>query len=177
LALRTQQIIAHESGVASVVDPLGGSYFLETLTDQVEREAQVIIDEIDQLGGVIAGIENGYFQRAIAESAYQYQQQVDAKERIIVGVNAHVEDADESPEVLVLDPSWEQLHLERLSRVRAERGAGEATGSLDALRAAAAGPENLMPAILRCVRAYCTLGEITDALRAVFGEYREAPWV
>jgi methylmalonyl-CoA mutase N-terminal domain/subunit len=177
VALRTQQIIAHESGVASVVDPLGGSYYLETLTDQIEHEAQAIIDEIDRMGGVIAGIENGYFQRAIAESAYRYQCEVDAKERTIVGINAHVEDSEESPEVLVMDPTWEQLHLERLRRVRAERDVTEAASSLDALRQAAAGPENLMPAILRCVRAYCTLGEITDALRAVFGEYREAPWV
>jgi methylmalonyl-CoA mutase N-terminal domain/subunit len=177
LALRTQQILAHESGVTNVVDPLGGSYFLESLTDEVERQAQAIIDEIDRMGGVVAGIESGYFQREIAESAYRYQREVDEKERLIVGVNTLVEESSETPEVLAMDPRWEQLHLERLRRVRAERDAGEAAASLEALSQAALGTENLMSSILRCVRAYCTLGEITDSLRSVFGEYREAPWV
>jgi methylmalonyl-CoA mutase N-terminal domain/subunit len=177
LALRTQQIIAHESGVTSVVDPLGGSYFLESLTDEVERQAQAILDEIDRLGGVVTGIESGYFQREIAESAYRYQREVDQKERLIVGVNTLVDESDETPEVLKIDPRWERLHLERLRRVRAERDAVEAEASLEALGLAAIGTENLMPSIVRCVRAYCTLGEITDALRSVFGEYREAPWV
>jgi len=157
------------------VDPLGGSYYLESLTDQMEAAAQRYLDEIDQMGGVVAGIENGYFQREIAESAYRYQREVDERERIVVGVNDYA-DADDAPmEVLKIDPRWEALHLERLRRIRAERDAGVATSTLARLRRDAQGTENLMPAILDCVRAYCTLGEIVDTLRAVFGEYRESP--
>jgi methylmalonyl-CoA mutase N-terminal domain/subunit len=177
IALRTQQIIAYESGVTNTVDPVGGSYFLESLTDQMEEAAQRYLDEIDRMGGVVAGIENGYFQREIAESAYRYQQQVDRKERIIVGVNAYQEGEDASADILQIDPRWEQEHLARLRRVRAERNGAEAAARLADLRRAAAGGENLMPVILDCVRAYCTLGEITDALRSVFGEYREQPIV
>jgi methylmalonyl-CoA mutase, N-terminal domain len=174
IALRTQQIIAHESGVTNTVDPLGGSYFLEALTDQLEQAACRYLDEIAELGGVIAGIESGYFQREIAESAYTYQREVDSKERLVVGVNAYADAKDQPIEVLPLDPRWEQLHLARLNRVRAERDAGQLARCLDRLRADAAGTANLMPAILDCVRAYGTLGEIVDALRAVFGEYQEA---
>jgi methylmalonyl-CoA mutase N-terminal domain/subunit len=177
LALRTQQIIAYESQVTQTVDPLGGSYFVEALTDQVEHEAQRYLDEIDRLGGVIAGIESGYFQREIAESAYRYQQQIDRKERIIVGVNAFTEGDEASADILQIDPRWEREHLARLNRVRAERDHGQVETRLESLRRAASGSENLMPAILDCVRAYCTLGEIMDTLRSVFGEYREEPVV
>src|SRR5579884_2426611 len=174
-ALRTQQIIAHESGVTSTVDPLGGAYFLEALTDQVEQAAQAYLDQIDQMGGVIAGIENGFFQREIAESAYRYQQQIDRKERIIVGVNAYTEAEEVPPEILEIDPRWEREHLARLARVRGERDGKQVADRLAALRRAAEGTDNLMPTILDCVRAYCTLGEISDTLRSVFGEYREVP--
>ena len=175
IALRTQQIIAHESGVTNTVDPLGGSYFIESLTDQMERAAQGYIDEIDRHGGVIAAIESGYFQRQIGESAYRYQSQIDQKERIIVGVNAYSESDASAPEILRFDPNWEQEHLARLSRLRRERDGALAAARLTRLSDAARGSENLMPAILDCVRAYCTLGEIVDQLRAIFGEYRETP--
>ncbi|HLH71860.1 MAG TPA: methylmalonyl-CoA mutase family protein [Chloroflexota bacterium] len=175
IALRTQQIIAYESGVTNTVDPLGGSYFVETLTDQMEQAAQAYIDEIDRLGGVIAAIESGYFQRQIGESAYQYQHQIDQKERIIVGVNAFLERDEVAPEILRFDERWEREHLARLNRVRRERDTALAMARLARLREAARGNENLMPALLDCVRVYCTLGEIVDQLRAVFGEYREAP--
>jgi methylmalonyl-CoA mutase N-terminal domain/subunit len=177
IALRTQQIIANESGVTSTVDPLGGSYFLESLTDQMEQAACRYLVEIDQLGGVVAGIETGYFQREIAESSYRYQREVDEGERVVVGVNAYTEAEAKPVEVLRIDPQWEQLHLARLHRVRTERNQNQATQSLARLRADAAGTENLMPAILDCVRAYCTLGEIVDVLRGVFGEYQEKPIV
>jgi methylmalonyl-CoA mutase N-terminal domain/subunit len=175
IALRTQQIIAFESGVTNTVDPLGGSYFVEALTDQMESAARRYLDEIDAMGGVIAGIQNGYFQRQIAESAYRYQREVDEQERVVVGVNRFTEADDAPTEVLKIDPVWEQRQLDRLRRVRSERDAGTAANTLSALRDAARGPANLMPPILDCVRAYCTLGEITDALRGVFGEYRETP--
>jgi methylmalonyl-CoA mutase N-terminal domain/subunit len=143
----------------------------------MEQAAQRYLDEIDQLGGVIAGIESGYFQREIAESAYRYQREVDGRERIVVGINAHTEAAETPVDVLKIDPRWEELHLARLHRVRAERDAARVAAGLASLRRAAAGQDNLMPSILDCVRSYCTLGEIVDALRAVFGEYREQPVV
>jgi methylmalonyl-CoA mutase N-terminal domain/subunit len=177
IALRTQQIIAHESGVTNTVDPLGGSYFLESLTDAIESKARHYIEEIDRLGGVVAGIESGYFQREIADSAFQYQREVDAGDRLIVGVNAHVEATAEPVDVLEIDPLWEAMHLERLRRVRSERNGDVAGRMLADLRQDAATDVNLMPSILNCVRAYCTLGEIVDALRAVFGEYHEQPIV
>jgi methylmalonyl-CoA mutase N-terminal domain/subunit len=177
LALRTQQVLAHESGVAATADPLGGSYYLEALTDRLEAQAQAYLDQIDQMGGVIAGIESGFFQREIAESAYKYQRQVETGEQVIVGVNAYTEATEPPTELLRLDPEWERRHLARLARVRAERDAAQAAATLARLRDDAEGTANLMPAILDCVRAYCTLGEIVDTLRAVFGEYREQPVV
>jgi methylmalonyl-CoA mutase N-terminal domain/subunit len=156
---------------------LGGSYFLESLTDAIESKAREYIEEIDRMGGVVAGIESGYFQREIAESAFQYKREVDVGDRLIVGVNAHVEATAEPMDVLAIDPRWEAMHLERLRRVRSERN-GEVAGRMLAdLRKDAASDVNLMPSILNCVRAYCTLGEIVDALREVFGEYREQPIV
>jgi methylmalonyl-CoA mutase, N-terminal domain len=175
LALRTQQVLAHEAGVAGSADPLGGSYLVEALTDRLEEEAEGYIAAIDGMGGVVAGIESGYFQREIAESAYRYQREVDAGDRIIVGVNAYAEAEEDPVEILRIDPKWEQLHLARLHRVRTERDQQAATSSLEALRRAAEGTANLMPPILACVRAYCTLGEICDTLRTVFGEYQENP--
>jgi methylmalonyl-CoA mutase N-terminal domain/subunit len=174
IALRTQQIIAHESGVANTIDPLGGSYFLEALTDRLEREAYDYFERIDQLGGIIPALESGFIQREIADSAYRYQREVDSKQRIIVGVNDYVIDEDDSPPLHRIDPESERRHLERLARVRRERDNVAVGERLATLRQAAAkSRENLMPHLMECARAYCTLGEMTDELRAVWGVYRE----
>jgi methylmalonyl-CoA mutase N-terminal domain/subunit len=172
LALRTQQIIAYESGVVNTVDPLGGSFFVEALTAEVERGAMDYIEKIDTLGGMVAAIERGYPQREIAEAAYRYQMAVDRKEKIIVGVNEFVGE-DQLIEILKIDESVARQQREKLRRLRAERSAEEVRRRLDALRQAAEGTENLMPYIYEAVRAYATLGEICDAMRDVFGTYEE----
>jgi len=172
IALRTQQIIAHESGVTNTVDPLGGSYFLETLTGEVERGAWDYIGKIDALGGMVAAIERSYPQREIAEASYRYQMAVDRKEKIVVGVNDFV--AEEKPiDTLHIDESVGMHQAERLRKLRAERSSDEVARRLNALRKAAKGTENLMPHIFDAVKAYATLGEICDALRDVFGTYEE----
>ncbi len=173
VALRTQQIIAHESGVTNTIDPLGGSYYLEALTNRLEREAYRIFDEIEALGGVVPAIEAGYFQRKIAESAYKYQREIDSGDCIIVGVNEYQLDEPLRIPLLYLDPEGEGRQRQRLARVRRERDNKELKRGLEALRDAAKGSENLMPYILDAVRAYGTLGEICGVLRQVFGEYRE----
>jgi methylmalonyl-CoA mutase N-terminal domain/subunit len=174
-ALRTQQLIAHESGVTNTVDPLGGSFFIEALTDETERQAVHYIEQIRELGGVMECIRNGFCQREIAEASYRFQQEVEAKERIIVGVNEFVMD-DEAVKVptLYVDPAKERIHLERLERVRRERDSEKATAALAALEQAARGTENTMPYLLDCARAYCTLGEMMGVFRTVFGDYTEA---
>jgi methylmalonyl-CoA mutase N-terminal domain/subunit len=176
IALRTQQIIAHESGVTNTVDPLGGSYFVEALTDEIERQAMDYITQIRDLGGVIPCIRNGFFAREIAEASYRFQQEVDAKERIIVGVNEYVSDEPAAVPTLYVDMAKERIHLDRLRRIRESRD-NEAVGQrLAALREIAHKPAaNTMPAILDAVRAYATLGEIMDVFRQVFGDYAEAP--
>ena len=172
VALRTQQIIAHESGVANTVDPLGGSYFVEALTNETEEAAWEYIRRIDALGGMVAAIENSYPQREIAEASYRYQMAVDKKEKIVVGVNDFV--AEEKPlEVLQIDESVAQQQAARLAKLRAERSSEEVNRRLAALRKAAEGADNLMPFIYDAVKAYATLGEICDALRVVFGTYEE----
>jgi methylmalonyl-CoA mutase N-terminal domain/subunit len=172
LALRTQQIIAYESGVTNTVDPLGGAYFVEALTSEVERGAWDYIEKIDSLGGMIAAIERAYPQREIAEASYRYQMAVDRKEKIIVGVNDFV--AEDRPiEILQIDESVARQQAERLRKLRAERSTDEVTRRLLALRKAAEGNDNLMPHIYEAVKAYATLGEICDALRDVFGTYEE----
>ncbi|HWY27431.1 MAG TPA: methylmalonyl-CoA mutase family protein, partial [Candidatus Angelobacter sp.] len=172
IALRTQQIIAHESGVTNTADPLGGSYFVEALTDEVERGAWDYIEKIDALGGMVNAIERAYPQREIAEAAYRYQVAVDRKEKIIVGVNDYV--AQEKPlEILQIDETVAARQAERLRKLRAERSSDEVTRRLGALRKAAAGKENMMPFIYEAVKAYATLGEICDAMRDVFGIYEE----
>jgi methylmalonyl-CoA mutase N-terminal domain/subunit len=172
VALRTQQIIAHESGVTNTVDPLGGSYFLEALTGEVERGAWDYIEKIDALGGMVAAIERSYPQREIAEASYRYQLAVDGKEKIIVGVNDYV--ADEKPiETLQIDETVAVRQAARLKKLRADRSQEEVTRRLNALRKAAEGKENMMPFIYEAVKAYATLGEICDALREVFGIYEE----
>jgi methylmalonyl-CoA mutase N-terminal domain/subunit len=173
LALRTQQIIAHESGAATTADPFGGSYFLETLTGEIEAGARAYIEKIDGMGGMVSAIERGYPQREIADAAYQYQMAVDRKEKIIVGVNEFA--GPESPiEVLTIDESVAARQRDRLRQLRAERSGDEVRRRLDEVKRAAEGSENLMPYLYEAVKAYATLGEICDALRAVFGTYQEA---
>jgi methylmalonyl-CoA mutase N-terminal domain/subunit len=171
LALRTQQIIAHESGVAGTVDPLGGSYFVEHLTGALEKDCYDYFDKIRALGGVIPAVEAGFFQREIAEASYRYAREIEAKERIIVGVNEFVTERPLDIQVLEMDPEGESRHLERLRRVRAERDGAQAEASLRRLEEACRGDENLMYPILEAVNAYCTLGEICGVMRRVFGEY------
>jgi methylmalonyl-CoA mutase, N-terminal domain len=172
IALRTQQIIAHESGVTNTADPLGGSYFVEALTNEVERGAWDYIEKIDALGGMVAAIERAYPQREIAEAAYQYQMAVDRKGKIIVGVNEYV--SEEKPiEILQIDETVAHRQAEQLHKLRAERSSDEVKRRLLALRKAAGGSENLMPCLYEAVKAYATLGEICDALRDVFGVYEE----
>ena len=172
LALRTQQIIAHESGVTNTADPLGGSYFLETLTNEMEQGAWQYIQRIDAMGGMVGAIERGYPQREIADASYRYQTAVDRKEKIIVGVNEYV--MDEKPiEILQIDESVARRQAERLKKLRAERSNAEVERRLAALRKAAATDENLMPYLYEAVKAYATLGEICDSLRQVFGVYEE----
>ncbi len=173
IALRTQQIIASESGVVNTVDPLGGSYFIEKLTDETEAAAMDYINRIDALGGVLACILNGFFQREIAESAYRYQQEIDLHKRTIVGVNDYVMEGDIRVPTLYIDQVGERAHLERLRRVRRERDQSAVKSALDNLRRVAEGTENTMPAIIEAVKVYATLGEIMDVFRATFGDYME----
>lgn len=172
IALRTQQVIAYESGVTSSVDPLGGSFMVEALTNKMEEACYSYFDRIDSLGGVIPAIEKGFFQREIAEAAYRYQQEIDSRERIIVGLNDYVIDEPLTIPILQMDEEGEKRHLERLDRVRRERIARDVSKRLGEIKRAAQGSENLMPHILEAVRSYATLGEICGVLREVFGEYR-----
>jgi methylmalonyl-CoA mutase, N-terminal domain len=172
IALRTQQIIAHETGVTNTVDPLGGSYFVESLTNEVERGAWEYIRKIDAMGGMVAAIERSYPQREIAEASYRYQMALDKKEKIMVGVNDFV--SEEKPlDTLQIDESVAHRQAERLSRLRAERSKEEVARRLSALRTAAEGKDNLMPFIFDAVKSYATLGEICDTMRDVFGIYEE----
>ncbi len=172
LALRTQQVIAHESGVADTIDPLAGSYFVESLTDELESRARAYIETIDGMGGAVAAIEQGFMQREIQNAAYRYQQEIESGERVIVGVNRFTLEHEPVPEILQIRPELEAKQREKVARVRTERDQRRASEALARVEAAARGDANLMPAILDAVRAYCTLGEISDAMRAVFGEYR-----
>ncbi len=175
LALRTQQVIAHESGVTNVVDPLGGSYFVERLTQDMEDGAYKYFDAIDRMGGMVAAIEQGFPQREIAESAYRFQQSVEKKEKTIVGVNAYV-DPDETPlPILYIDDSAAEQQLARLADLKRTRDNARVAATLEALKEAARGADNTMYALLDCVRAYATVGEMCDALREVWGEYEEVP--
>jgi methylmalonyl-CoA mutase N-terminal domain/subunit len=171
LALRTQQILGYESGVADVVDPLAGSYYVEWLTDEVERRAWEYLERIDEMGGSLAAVEQGYIQREIQEAAYRYQQEVERCDRIIVGTNKFRSTEPEPPaEILVVDPSVRQRQMERLRALRARRDSTRCQELLGRLEAAARGSENLMPLIVEAVEAYCTLGEISDAFRRAWGE-------
>jgi methylmalonyl-CoA mutase N-terminal domain/subunit len=172
VALRTQQIIAHESGAANTIDPLGGSYFIECLTNKTEKAVYDYFAKIDSLGGVIPAMEAGFFHREIADSAYRYQKEIDSKKRIIVGVNEYASNEPVAIPILEMDKEGEKRQLERLSRLRRERDNELLSVKLDALRQAANGKENIMPYLLEAVSAYGTLGEVCGVLRQVFGEYR-----
>jgi methylmalonyl-CoA mutase N-terminal domain/subunit len=173
IALRTQQIIAYESGVADMIDPLGGSYAVEALTNETERKAMDYIEKIDAMGGAIKAIESGFIQGEIAESAYQYQKGIETKKRIIVGVNQFQIEEEPLKDILRIRPEVEQYQKEKLSRVKKERNNGKVKETLAVLKKAAQGTDNVVPPILEAVKAYATLGEISDTLREVFGEYRE----
>jgi len=175
LALRTQQVIAEESGVASVADPLGGSYFVEALTDEMERRAMEYIERIEAMGGVIAAIRKGFLQREIAEAAYRYQREVADGQRVVVGVNKYVIPSSEEKPVPILriDPELERKQVERLQQVRRSRDERRVRQALEALGAAARRGDNVMPALIESVRAYATLGEMVDTLKAVYGVYTE----
>ena len=176
LALRTQQVIAHETGVVNTIDPLGGSYHVESLTNELERQAYAYFDRIEQLGGMVAAIRDNFPQREIAEASYRYQQEVEQAQRIIVGVNGYtVAEEDEIP-ILKIDPALEQKQIDRVQALRARRDSTAVETTLSALKTAAAQERaNLMPPIVEAARAYVTLGEICDALRETWGTWRETP--
>jgi methylmalonyl-CoA mutase N-terminal domain/subunit len=173
VALRTQQIIAYESGAADVVDPLGGCYLVETLTAKLEADATRYIQEIDKRGGALAAIEQGYIQREIQESSYRYQQAVEGSKRVVVGVNKFVSPYPKLADILRVDPVEARKQVQRLAAVKARRNQAEARAALKELERVAKGTENTMPAILRCAEAYCSIGEICGVLRGVFGEQKE----
>jgi methylmalonyl-CoA mutase, N-terminal domain len=174
VALRTQQVLAYETGVPNVIDPLGGSYYIEALTDRMEREAEEMFAEIERVGGVVPGLETGWFQRKIAESAARQQWEIEQHRRVVVGVNEFVTDEPElTIPVLKVGEAAERRQGERMAKLRAERDGARCTAALDALREGAKGTTNLMPLILDCARSYCTLYEIRAAMEDVFGAYRE----
>jgi methylmalonyl-CoA mutase N-terminal domain/subunit len=177
LALRTQQIIAHETGVTNTVDPLGGSYFLERLTLDMESGAKAYFDAIDRMGGMVEAIERGYPQKEIAEASYRFQQAVERREKIIVGVNDFVQDDEAPVPILYIDETTAATQLARLGDLRKSRDNDAVGRSLERLRETARGAGNTMPALIDCVRAYATVGEMCDALRDVWGEYEEEPLI
>ena len=173
VALRTQQIIAHESGIADTVDPLGGSHYIEWLTYRIEEGVQQYLDKINEMGGALEAIKKGYIQREITRSAYEYQKAVDSGEQVIVGVNKFTAEEVSTPRVLEIDEAVEKKQLARLQKLKQERDNQQVSQVLDKVRRVARSDENVMPALIEAVQAYATLGEISDALRDVFGEYRE----
>jgi methylmalonyl-CoA mutase N-terminal domain/subunit len=177
VALRTQQIIAEESGVTNVVDPLGGSWAVEALTDRMEKEASAYINRIDELGGIIRAIEIGYPQKEIADAAYRYQQQLDTGEKVIVGVNKYAMPEERPMEILKIDHEVERRQVERVRKIKRERNQTLARERLGQVHAAARNGDNLMPHLIEAVKAYCTLGEISDVYRDVFGVYRDPAWL
>src|ERR1043165_4345591 len=173
LALRTQQVIAHESGVVDTSDPLGGSYAIEHLTDEIEEGALEYLKKIDAMGGMLRAIETGYVQREIQEAAYRYQKAVEAREQIVVGVNRFQLEEELPVNVLRIDPALEQAQVERVRALRERRNTAEVTAALAKLEQAATADENLLPRILECVESYATVGEISNTLRGAWGEYQE----
>jgi methylmalonyl-CoA mutase N-terminal domain/subunit len=173
LALRTQQIIGYESGVVDTVDPLGGSYFVEALTDEIEKRAWEYIRRIDEMGGAVKAIERKFYQSEIAQSAYEYQMRIEKKEKIVIGVNDFTVEEERQPEILRIDPTVRDRQVEGLKALRKRRDTSAVRSSLEALKNSAATNENLLPGILNCVEACATLGEISDTLRGMWGEYKE----
>jgi methylmalonyl-CoA mutase, N-terminal domain len=183
IALRTQQVIAEETGVANVIDPLGGSWFVEEMTDRIEARAEEIFDRIERMGdgsmldGVYRGIEEGWFQSAVADSAYEFEKAVSSGERVVVGVNRFTSDEEQPLDILRIGPEVEERHRTRLADLRQRRDAVAVDRALRAVEEAAAGDTNLMPALVAAARAGATLGETVAALGSVFGTYREQPRV
>ena len=171
IALRTQQLIAYESGAADTADPLGGSFYIETLTDEIEKRAQDYIEKIDAMGGSVTAVEKGYIQKEIQESAYRYQKEIESGDRVIVGVNRFQSKEPPPKGLLKVDPRVREVQIKRIAELKASRDSQRVKTSLAELKKTAQGDGNLMLPILNCVRAYCTLGEICDTLRGVFGEY------
>ena len=174
LALRTQQILATESGVANTIDPLAGSYVIEKLTDEIEAKVREYLEKIDAMGGMVRAIESGYPQREIQQAAYEYQQAIERGDRVVVGVNQYVDQRRSAPPLLRIDPEIERAQVDRLASLRARRDAPRVATTLRAVEGTARTDRNLLPAILDAVKAYATVGEISDALRRVFGEYQES---
>ena len=172
-ALRTQQIVAYESGITNTIDPLAGSYYVEAMTDKIEQEAQEYINKIDSLGGMVSAIEKGYVQQEIQNASYEFEKQLESGERIIVGVNKFETEDDIKPELLKIDMKIQEEQIKFLNKIRSERSSEEATQKLSLLEKAASTNENLMPFIIDAVKAYCSVGEISNSLRNVFGEYKE----
>jgi len=174
IALRTQQLIAYETGVINTVDPLGGSYFIEALTDKMEKEANEIFEQIDALGGVVAAIETGYFQKEIADAAYRYQKEVERKEKFIVGVNEFVEEKEKIDiPILTVSPEVQKQQVKRLSEIKQSRNQEAVKESLNEIRDAALNGNNIMPVLIKAANNYVTLGEMVGELKEVFGTYEE----
>jgi methylmalonyl-CoA mutase N-terminal domain/subunit len=172
LALRTQQVIAHESGAADTIDPMAGSYYVESLTDEIQTRAEEYLARIDKMGGAVAAIEAGFQAREIQTAAYRFQQEVEKKKEIVVGVNEFVDDKEPPIEILRIDPKLEEEQKARVRAVRGRRDAKRAAAAMEALERAAGGRDNLMPFIVEAMRSYVTLGEVSDVLRRRFDEYR-----
>jgi methylmalonyl-CoA mutase N-terminal domain/subunit len=173
IALRTQQIIAEESGVTNTIDPLGGSYFLEALTNELEEEAFEIIGKIDDMGGMLAAIEKNYPQQEIADAAYHYQRQIDEKQKTVVGVNKYVTEEDIPVEILEIDEELEKQQIEKTDRIKQERNKKQVNECLERVREACVGDQNVMEPLIEAVKSYATLQELCDVFRQVFGEYRD----
>jgi len=172
IALRTQQIVAFESGVTDTADPLGGSYFIESLTDEVEKAAWQLIKQIDEMGGSVSAIEQGFIQNEIARSAYEYQHKIETGEKIIVGVNKFQLNSEKQIPLLKIDETAIQIQIEKLRHLKESRNNNKVKNCLQALNNKAVTGENIIPAVINAVENYCTLGEIADELRTVFGEYK-----
>jgi len=172
IALRTQQIVANESGIIDTADPLAGSYFVESLTNELEEKALALIHQIDEMGGAVSSIENGFMQNKIAESAYAYQKAIESKEKIIVGVNQFESTSTTNIPVFQIDESIRIQQIEKLKALKNRRDTIKVTACLAAVKAAASGTENIMPSVIEAIENYCTLGEIADVLRGIYGEYQ-----
>jgi methylmalonyl-CoA mutase N-terminal domain/subunit len=172
IAVRTQQIIAEEIGITDTIDPMAGAYYLEWLTDELERQAVEEMQKVEEMGGAVEAIESGYYHKAILDEAYRWEQAVNEGERVVVGVNKYRDEEEPQPEYFKVDQTMAAQQREKLERLRSERDSAAAEQALVKLRQAAEGEDNLMPAIIEAVHAYCTLGEISGAMREVFGEYK-----